>query len=535
MLRMKNSFQSNLQELKSMAGVFDQTGQKFAVLKEMMRCKLAADTSLIVYHDLLLFMIAHPEDTRLLRLAEMELKRIADFLSIPRNGNHAAFGDSGLPGTTMITRYSHDLLVWMQTAGYDMEFDSFEEEGTELNDLLRLTLPALVRDETTAGLDNDELLDCLKIKPEQRLSFLLNEFSKLDHLPYIKDQLWNSMKIFVKIRFDQARFSKSYSRFLLAPVFYHSGLMKKFDHKALLQQALPAPARLTKNQEQELIAVIRNSMIQTLRETDTATYLEESSLRYFMLDRGIAVAIYGMKPNRQLPMQSYIGYTLFKNGFPAAYGGSWIYGRSAKFGLNVFEPFRGGESGLIMCELLRVYARNFDLNYIEIDAFQFGKDNMDGIRSGAYWFYHRYGFRSLNPKLRQIAQKEQKRIKEKAGYRTSEKTLLALAESNIALKLAGARPFEVEQVSQKVIDYVARKFDGDMIAAVQVSKANFRTNTDLTASLSASEELVFEEVALYAAALKITEPTKLQILKRMIAVKPADPYAYNQLVSALRE
>ncbi|MBI3133901.1 MAG: hypothetical protein HYZ14_04420 [Bacteroidetes bacterium] len=532
---MKNSFQTNVQLLKSSAAVFNQPDQKIQLLKALMANKLPNDTSLQEYHDLLLFISAHPESTRVLKLAELELARISEHLKIPRNGKHELFADSGLPYTTMITRYSHDLLVWMQQAGYHMSLDSFEEDGTELNDLLKLTLPSIIRDETTAGLGNEELLDRLRIKPEDRLTFLLNEFSKLNHLPYIKDQLWNAMKPFISIQFDKPGFSKSYNCFNLAPVFFHSHLLKKFNHKNTLGEALPQPARLTKKQESDLMAVIRNSMIQTLRETDTATYMDESSLRYFMLDRGISVAIYGMQFNRQLPLQSYIGYTLFKNGFPAAYGGSWIYGRSAKFGLNVFEAFRGGESGLMMCELLRVYMHTFNLNYIEVDAFQFGKDNMDGIRSGAYWFYYRYGFRSLNPKLKQLAQKEFQKIKTKPGYRSSEKTLLGLAESNIALKTVGAKPFDVELVSEKVIDFVAKKFKGDMIKAAAVCKENFRNQTKLSETLSSDQELVLEEVALFAAAAKITDQKRLDLLRKMIPAKVGDPYTYNQLVIAFRE
>lgn len=532
---MKFTFDENLALLKASLNQFDQPQQKIDLLKAMMKCKLVNDDQLQNYHDLLLFIIAHPEDTRVLRFAEAELKRITDHLKVPRNGNHEQFADSGLPYSKMITRYSHDMLCWMRDSGYTLSLDSFEEDGTELNDLLKLTLPSIIRDETTAGLSNDDLFERLQIKSEERLNFLLDEFSKLSHLPYIKDQLWNAMKLFVEIHFDKISFSKSYNRFLLAPVFYHSGLIKKFNHKNILFQPLPTAAKLTRIQENQLASVIRNSMANSMRETDTSTYMDESSLRYFMLDRGMAVAIYGMTPSRQLPMQSYIGYTLFKNGFPTAYGGSWIYGRSAKFGLNVFESFRGGESGLIMCELLRVYMHTFDLNYVEVDAYQFGKDNPDGIRSGAYWFYYRYGFRSIESKLKQLAVNEFKRIKSKPGYRTSEKTLIALAEGNIALKLKGAKSFDVDLVSEKVIQFVAKKFQGNMFKATAVCKEMFREQTKLTESLATDQETVLEEVALYAAATKIIDPKKLDILKEMIFVKGKDPYQYNQLVSELQQ
>lgn len=103
----------------------------------------------------------------------------------------------------------------------------------------------------------------------------------------------------------------------------------------------------------------------------------------------------------------------------------------------------------MMCQLLRTYIQVFDLKYIEIDSYQFGKDNMDGIRSGAYWFYYRYGFRSVNRTLSQLASREAVLIKSKVGYRTTENTLIELAESNIALNLGAGKQFDIDQVSKK--------------------------------------------------------------------------------------
>ena len=92
-----------------------------------------------------------------------------------------------------------------------------------------------------------------------------------------------------------------------------------------------------------------------------------------------------------------------KHGFPAAYGGSWILGRRANFGMNIFEPYRGGESGMMMCQVLRAYRQAFRADYFEVDAHQFGLDNPDGIASGAFWFYHRHGFRPTDADLAALA------------------------------------------------------------------------------------------------------------------------------------
>lgn len=61
--------------------------------------------------------------------------------------------------------------------------------------------------------------------------------------------------------------------------------------------------------------------------------------------------------------------------------------------------------------------------------------NPEGISSSAYWFYFRFGFRSLEKELNQLSLQEFEKIKTQKGYRSSEETLLRFTESNIALNI----------------------------------------------------------------------------------------------------
>ena len=139
--------------------------------------------------------------------------------------------------------------------------------------------------------------------------------------------------------------------------------------------------------------VVKNSMAITARETDPTTYMDAGSLKVYHLERGVSIATYSMIPSRQLPLESYIGYTAFKNGFPVAYGGFWVFGDRSNFGINIFESYRSGESGFVMIQLLRVFRQVFHIKTFEVEPYQFGLDNPEGIVSGAFWFYYRFGFR----------------------------------------------------------------------------------------------------------------------------------------------
>ncbi|MBK9192294.1 MAG: hypothetical protein IPM77_12750 [Crocinitomicaceae bacterium] len=527
---MQPSFKKLLQNFAQILNQFENPVQKTEALKALQKTNLPDNQLLISYHDMLLFILSHPQDNKQLKIAESEMRRVSAHLG--KVGKKSVFADSGLPFTTMTTRYSHDLMEWMMRNNFTPEIDTLEDE-ISLNDFLKNTLPALLRDETTAGLSNDDLFVRLGVKPTQRLPFLIQEFKKLNMVSYAKEQLWQSLNFFASFKFDHLKNSKSYNRFEKEPVFYQTDLVKKFDHQKLLNTPVGNPVHLKDAEKENLIAVIRLSMIQTLRETDTATYMDENSLRYYVLDRGMSIAFYGMIPQRQLAFQSYIGYTLFKNGYPTAYGGSWIFGRAARFGLNVFEPFRGGESGLIMCQLLRTYKQVFNLNYIEVDAFQFGKDNPDGIKSGAYWFYYRYGFRSLDKKLAQLAEKEMKTIQAKPGYRTSEKTLTQLAESNVALEMQNKYQFDVEQYSSDVIKWIKAKHGGNHEKALNAARQQFKKQLKISENLNADELAVLDEVSLYAATYSVTRKKQIHLLADMIKVKPVSPYTYNVILTEL--
>jgi hypothetical protein len=192
-------------------------------------------------------------------------------------------------------------------------------------------------------------------------------------------------------------------------------------------------------------------------------------LSLFHLDRGVSVMLCSMQADLRLPLESYVGYMLYRNGIPLAYGGAWIFGNRALFGINIFEPFRGGESTLTILQLLRVYHQHYGVIAFSVEPYQFGKDNPEGIESGAYWFYYKLGFRSDDKKLALLAEKEFAKMKANRSYRTSHATLRRFTASRITWKMdAGAAVFpDPSEVSRKITTMILNRFLGDRIAAVR--------------------------------------------------------------------
>lgn len=237
-----------------------------------------------------------------------------------------------------------------------------------------------------------------------------------------------------------------------------------------------------------------------------------------------------MTPERQLPFESYIGYTLFKNGYPCAYGGSWVFGRRALFGINIFDWFRGGESGYVFCQLLRVYRQYFGIDDFEVEPYQYGQDNPDGIKSGAFWFYYRYGFRPVDSTLRVLAAKEAERIRSDKNYRTSERTLIQFTESNIAWAIKPVSQIRLENITKKISHYIQKKYHGNRLKAEEESVIAF-SNLVKKKIKNVTPSIV--EAALWCCAYEITKPKEVNLLYQMSKAKPVDPYRYQQLLLKL--
>jgi hypothetical protein len=157
------------------------------------------------------------------------------------------------------------------------------------------------------------------------------------------------------------------------------------------------------------------------------------AVELFDLGRGLRIALFHLDMAHRLPFDSYVGFMGFRNGVPLAYGGAWIFPGRSKVGINVFQALRGGESAWFFAQLLRLYRQRFGVDRFEAENYQLGHHNPDGLRSGAYWFYHRLGFRPVTKGLQRIAAREFKKLSSRNGYQVPLKLLKELVEQGLEL------------------------------------------------------------------------------------------------------
>jgi hypothetical protein len=528
---MRSSFNQRVKKIREIVNRFDAESNKLKIslIRDIAADKIVFNDALAEYHECLLFIMSFPSDEKTRSLAEREVLRISDLLKKQAEKTKELFVNSGIPFCKYRAAYSHDCTRWLLShPDCSVAIHEIENTSFDLNTALKVTLPSQLRSETTAGSENEALLFELMPDEKLQLKYLINELSRLDSVPYIKDHYYEGLGIRTDITPKSKSLSKAFNRIAIPETFYHNEIIKRFDVAELLNRKLPDEAVLSPAEKEKLIRVIKNSMMITERETDPATYLKVDSLRLFHLERGVSVALYGMPPERQLPMESYLGYTLFKNGYPAAYAGGWVFGWRADYGLNIYDQFRGGESAYMVAQVLRVYRQLFHVNYFQVEASQFGLDNPEGIETGVFWFYYKLGFRPNTPELRQLAKSEQLKILTRKGYRSSEKTLLKFTESNISLNLGKSVQPGVYDITSKVKSMIIKKYRGNSIRAEKECVADFLAKTNCKDSFSNAEFEVLKEVSLWAAAMNITDSSKLNLMLETVRLKPVDEYKYQE-------
>lgn len=531
-----------LSQLKVAATLFggDASVQKQKWLKVCSGLQFRSAKDIIAYHDCLLFLLAYPASAPLYALAETELMRLGAFLKNlkPSSALYETLSRSGLAYTSTQSAYSLELIRWMlQAFPAQVELHSLDEQGKHPQSLLRYSLPVLEFE--LAAEDSLKPLAWLEkacgSKNKGRvLRWVVDQIDRLPASGPARELLFESLQLYVNIKPAVPELSRSFGRSLLHPVYIHDKeLLKKFDAKAVLNTKLNPRKKLQAAAEEHLLKTSRVALAMLNRETEPITYCRPGQVEYYELDRGLSIALFSMNPDQRMPLESYIGYMMFKNGQPMAYGGCWILGKRALAGVNIFEPFRGGESALVFCNILRVYRQRFGISYFEVEPYQFGKGNPEGIRSGAFWFYYRFGFRPLRTDLAALAEQEQAKIAADKTYRSSYTTLKQLTGSNIGWHIdAGVNTINPSEISKTITAYIHREHLGNRAAAEKHAHrfVSRQLGVGSQKSWSEAEKQSYHNLCLWVVVsfpdLARWSTGRKQNLLKLMRLKGSDEFAY---------
>lgn len=536
---------SPLVNLKEIASLFQEgsADKKKQYLNDCSNIKLSSKKIIEEYHNCLLFLMGYPENKELFLLAQKEMGRLCELVKKLPKHTKDQLERTGIAYTQTQAANSYTLIKWLlKTYPNQVSLHSIDESGIHPKEVLRHAL-----NEMEFEFAYSEKLNAIKWlenganskNKKDVLIWLVNCFERIEASDLIKDQLFESLKLFISVIPTDRNLSKGFGNFTMHQTYFHAkGLLKRFDEKEIINKKLPTPKKLSDTQKNIIIEKARVALFLLNRETEPIVYCNSEGLLFYELEHGLSIALFSILPERRLPLESYIGFMMFKNGFPMAYGGGWLFGNRSLLGINIFESFRGGESAFVFCQLLRSYKQSFGANYFEVEPYQFGKNNPEGLTSGAFWFYYRFGFRPVDSELNDLALKEAEKINNTKGYRTSIETLKRFTNSNLAVNFKQEQlPVNPSVISEYISDQIKLKFKGDRSAAEKWSLSVMRSDLGIKLNKATKlEKIGINKLGLFIAfciqtkKLNTTEKNKL---KDFVLEKGKSEFKYIEICNTI--
>jgi hypothetical protein len=415
------------------------------------------------YHDILLFIVAFPDSREVHRAAEGELRRTARIVREFAADEKERLIGTGIAHSEVRASFSRGLTRWLiDRFGNDVSIDWKDDSaGDGLDQAMRLLLAPVERDGLLAGRTTRQVL-WLAGGRHDELRWLLDRIEHLTDDFGLLDQMWDGIALPLNWSLGSPKSSTTRTRLLPRQVAYFSGGL--YRPRSLNDYQLPAPVgRLPSREAQPILDVCKAALAARGRETDTVTGSNPAETYFFGLDRGLDIVVIGMLPGLRLPIESYFGFLAARNRVPVAYGGGWVFFDRCEIGINVFEPFRGGESLDTLARVVGVYRSLFRPRLVTVPPNQIGDDNEEAIASGAYWAYDRLGFRPTDAETSALANRERTRRQSSGSYRTPPSVLRRLALSRLTLRLEGAtpaQPLEVQSVSEMAMRWIGERHGG---------------------------------------------------------------------------
>lgn len=431
---------------------------------------------MLVYHDRLFFKMAYPENINQYESAKAALNELCNKFSKMVQGSQVktAINGSGIPGSCISGLFSYAIAKWLtENFPADAEIDGSAADVETIRIFFRAVLPRNEYENISAG--NHPLAKRIKkIRGKANssmLSWLIELLESSGLNTRVKESLFHSLQIFILWKLNHPVYNRTRLRGFATPTFLHKRLIKKINPGKIIMEGLPLPVPLTDPQKTHLINAARSTLAFLYRETEPFTYADEKEVTYFELDRGFSFALYGMSNERRLSIESYIGYLVFKNGIPVAYGGGWIFGHRCQFGINILPPFRGGESFFLFSQVLRIYKNYYSIERFAVKPYQFGKTNIEALKSGAIWFYYKAGFRPESNEIRKFMATEWQKIEKDSQYRTPLSQLKKMTGSNLLLlfKNQSYPAFDAADISRQISSYINIRFQGNRLKAIKSS------------------------------------------------------------------
>jgi len=395
-------------------------------------------------HVALCFVRAFPDTAAHYRLAQSQLDSFEGRIrKLPAN-LRSGIWDSGIVGSPVHYCFSYEVASWLARRApntVSIDWDAIENTSRLDEILERLLLPSEEDYFYSGYVSSKEWIDLAASGTDSSdFDWLFTQLSE-ERLNSTWSQLYNAAELPLVWDLRDKAMSKTQNAAPARRISTRSSGMRRpcRSVKKEVLRPLASLQRLSTRSGARLIDMAMASLAVRHRETYHFNFANPKEVYLADIGEGVSIAVFGLLEKARYPLESTMGYLIVSNGVPIAYGGGSALFRQVNTGINVFDEFRGSEASFLFTQVMRVYRSLFACTRFIVNAYQFGSENTEALKSGAFWFYYRLGYQPVLPAVRLLAQREWKRIQRDRSYRSERKTLLRLVSCDMHLTLPGAR------------------------------------------------------------------------------------------------
>lgn len=435
-----------LEQLDELKHTFGPAGARrlLRLIKTIGKLTLDDPQSLIKFHETLLFIRAYPHNAAIVRACETQLltfsKRISNAISHNVDLSELEHPEvSGFAGMSVSDTFSYYIVRWLlrkYPTQIKFDWEWFEDEN-RLGETWPRFMPLLEEDSfVEANIPYREWLRRASSGGNE-VSWLLSNFNNLSRSSKEIAELYDSQKLYVCWTPTYSSTRTGMRNATNDLFFHHRPLIQRRDVNFIEHLRKPAPSfrKLSVKQGQSELDLARAASTIRYRELYGFTHGDENRVLEFDPGRGIRLVVFGIPPNRRLPLRAYHAAMIYKNDVPIGYFEGLSLFERMESGFNLYYTFRDGETAWLYAETLNIMRHLTGVTTFSLDPYQIGHENEEGIESGAFWFYRKLGFRSTRPDLQRLTEREETRIKTQTNYRTSAARLRQLAVAPMILEL----------------------------------------------------------------------------------------------------
>src|SRR6266545_5063346 len=464
-------------------------GEAARALRSLRSRAFSDASSLIRFHDAVLFLRAYPHSRAVLRVCENILSTfLLRVEKLAASGADLSAFDhpevSGISGTSVTTDYSYDVVRWLKRRfGRRVAIDW---EGYEADDRLRALLPAFLPLLAEEALEdaNVPYRDYLQARlrrgfgGQDDLSWLLERIDSLALPAGEKAERYDALGLSIVWKLGGGRATRTRMRHPARRVFFHDEPLMTRRDVSLAEEFASPPLpirRLSRREAAAILETAREAKALRYREYYAFTYGDLGSILQADVGRGLEITLVGAEADRRLPLRASYGGFLVKNGVPIGYFEALAFFERMEVGFNLYYAFREGESAWTFARSLKFLRQALGVTSFSLDPYQIGYENEEAIASGAFWFYRKLGFRSTDRQLRVLTAREEAKLAADSAYRTPSSVLRRLAAHNLLYDVeSSGNPksriqnpksdwdrFHVRNIALAVVRRMAREIGGD--------------------------------------------------------------------------